>query len=135
MTSATCPRSAAELDERADHLSVSGLGEWDAGDDDAPIPPRGWLLGNIFCRQFMSMLLAGGGVGKTALRYAQYLSLTTGRPLTGDHVFQRCRVLVVSLEDSPDELRRRMRAAMLTGRPISGHIFAEGSHGRSNCKF
>ena len=27
-----------------------GLGEWDAGDDIEPPPPRGWLLGNIFCR-------------------------------------------------------------------------------------
>ena len=50
-----------------------GLGKWDAGDDDAPIPPRGWLLGNAFCRKFVSSLLADGGVGKTALRIAQYL--------------------------------------------------------------
>jgi hypothetical protein len=37
----------------------------------------------------------------------------TGRPLTGEHVFQRCRVLVVSLEDNADELRRRILAARL----------------------
>jgi hypothetical protein len=103
------------------------LGEWDAGDDEAPVPPRGWLLGNIFCRQFMSMLLAGGGVGKTALRYAQYLSLATGRPLTGDYVFQRCRVLVISLEDSVDELRRRIRAAQkhygISSADLKGWLF------------
>ncbi len=40
--------------------SSDGLGEWDAGDDDAPIPPRGWLLGNVFCRRFVSSLLAEG---------------------------------------------------------------------------
>lgn len=91
----------------------TGLGEWDAGDDSEPIPPRGWLLGNVFCRQFVSSLIADGGVGKTALRIAQLLSLATGKPLTGDHVFQRCRVLIVSLEDDRDELRRRVRAAML----------------------
>jgi hypothetical protein len=44
---------------------------------------------------------------------AQLLSLATGRPLTGEHVFQRCRVLIVSLEDDADELRRRVLAAML----------------------
>ncbi len=55
-----------------------GLGEWDAGDDGAPISPRGWLLGTVFCRRFVSSLLAVGGAGKTALRTAQALALATG---------------------------------------------------------
>ena len=91
----------------------SGLYEWDAGNDDAAIPPRGWLLGNVFCRRFVSSLIGDGGVGKTALRIAQCLALATGRALTGEHVFQRCRVLLVSLEDDADELRRRVEAARL----------------------
>jgi hypothetical protein len=90
-----------------------GLGEWDAGNDTDTPPPRSWLLGNIFARKFMSSLLADGGVGKTALRYAQLLSCATGRSLTGDHVFQRCRVLIISLEDDANELRRRILALML----------------------
>jgi hypothetical protein len=85
----------------------------DAGEDDGPIPPRGWLLGNTFCRGFISGLLSQGGTGKTAVRIAQALALATGRPLTGEHVFLRCRVLIVCLEDSLDELRRRVRAARL----------------------
>ena len=89
------------------------LGEWDAGDDDQPIPPRGWLLGTTFCRGFVSSLLGEGAVGKTALRYAQALSLATGLSLTGEHIFQRSRVLIVSLEDGRDELRRRIKAACL----------------------
>jgi hypothetical protein len=89
------------------------LGEWDAGDDDRPIRPRGWLLGNVFCRRYVSSLIADGGTGKTALRMAQLLSLATGRALTGEHVFARSRVLIVSLEDDADELRRRLRAACL----------------------
>lgn len=101
----------------ADMATANGggaeLGEWDAGDDDAPIPPRGWLLGNVFCRRFVSSLVADGGMGKTALRTAQALALATGQPITGEHVFQRCRVLIVSLEDDRDELRRRVRAARL----------------------
>ncbi|WP_181167638.1 MULTISPECIES: AAA family ATPase [unclassified Mesorhizobium] len=87
------------------------LGEWDAGDDNDPIPPRQWLLGNVFCRRFVSSLLADGGTGKTALRIAQALSLATNRNLTGGYVFQRCRVLMISLEDDKDELRRRVKAA------------------------
>lgn len=90
-----------------------GLGEWDAGEDDAPISPRGWLLGNVFARRFLSSMVADGGTGKTAVRYAQLLSLATGRSLTGEHIFQRCRVLIVSLEDDMEELRRRVRAARI----------------------
>ncbi len=96
----------------ASQVSALGLGEWDAGEDSDPIPPRGWLLGNTFCRRFVSSLMAGGGTGKTALRVVQALAMVTGRPLTGEHVFQRCRVLLLSLEDDRDELRRRVRAAM-----------------------
>lgn len=88
------------------------LGTWDAGDDTELPPPRGWLLGNVFCRRFLSCLLADGGAGKTALRLAQYLSLASGRCLTGEFVHQRSRVLLVSLEDDGDELRRRLAAAM-----------------------
>lgn len=91
----------------------AGLGEWDAGDDVEPPPPRGWLLGNVFARTFLSSLIGDGGVGKTAVRYAQLLSLATKRMLTGEHVFQRCRVLIVSLEDDDKELKRRIRAARL----------------------
>lgn len=93
--------------------NTAGLGEWNAALDVDPPPPRGWLLGSSLCRQFVSSLLADGGTGKTALRFLQALALATGRPLTGEHVFQRCRVLIVSLEDDPDELRRRILAARL----------------------
>jgi AAA domain len=76
-------------------------------------PPRQWLLGIIFCRKFLSQLLADGGVGKTALRYAQYISLAIGRSPTGEHVFVHCRVLILSLEDDLDELHRRLWATMM----------------------
>ena len=93
--------------------TLSPLGELDAGDDIDVLPPRGWLLGNVFCRKFLSSVLGDGGVGKTALRYAQYISLAINRSLTGEHVFRRSRVLIISLEDDLDELRRRIRAARI----------------------
>jgi len=94
-------------------LVSNGLGEWDAGDDNWQIPPRGWLLGNIFCRRQVSSLIGDGAVGKTSLRIAQLLACATGRSITGEQVFHRCRVLILSFEDDRDELRRRVRAAML----------------------
>ena len=82
----------------------------DAGDDAQLPPPREWLYGNIFARKFLSSLFGDGGIGKSALRYAQYMSLATGKDLAGEHIFQRCRVLIISLEDDIDELRRRIWA-------------------------
>jgi hypothetical protein len=92
---------------------VSTLAERDAGDDTGPIPPRRWLLGNQFCRKFLSSLIAPGSTGKSALRLLQFISLAIDRPLTGQHVFRRCRVLLLSFEDDIDELRRRTAAALI----------------------
>jgi hypothetical protein len=92
---------------------ITSLNEWDAGDDPGPIPPRGWLLGNQFCRRFLSSIVATGGTGKTALRMLQYLALATGRQLSGQHVFRRCRVLLLSFEDDRDELNRRLAGALI----------------------
>jgi hypothetical protein len=91
----------------------TSLDVWDAGDDLELPPPRAWLLGNQFCRGFISGLLAPGGTGKSAVRLLQYFSLATGKKLSGQHVFKRGRVLLVSLEDGRDELRRRIAAARL----------------------
>lgn len=106
-------RATIEVDFTGVQRPSKRLGVWDAGTDVTPPPPRAWLLGNIFARKFMSSLFGDGGVGKTVLRYAQLLSLAINRSLTGEHVFQRCRVLIISLEDDADELRRRILALLL----------------------
>jgi hypothetical protein len=61
----------------------------------------------------LSGLLGPGATGKTALRVLQYLSSATGRALAGQHIFQRCRVLMLSFEDDQQELHRRILAARL----------------------
>jgi hypothetical protein len=88
------------------------LGEWDAGDDPGLIPPRQWLLGNQFCAGFISSIVAAGGAGKTALRLLQFISLAIGRSLCGQHVFRRCRVLLISLEDNRNEIDRRIKGVL-----------------------
>lgn len=102
-----------KLQEAATANPPPSLDEWDAGDDTEPIAPRGWLLGNQFCRQFVSSIVAPGATGKSALRLLQYLALATGRPLTGQHIFCRARGLLLSFEDGKDELRRRIQAALM----------------------
>jgi hypothetical protein len=76
------------------------------------LPPREWLLGHTLCKGFLTALIGAGGWGKTALMIAQLLSLASGRALTGERVFRRCRVLLICLEDGKVELERRIGAAM-----------------------
>ncbi len=106
---------------------IQDLGERDAGDDVGLPRPRQWLLGNQFCRKFLSGIVAPGSTGKSALRLAQCLSLATGRSLTGQHVFKRCRVLFVSLEDDAEEMQRRILAARIhygiTSDDVKGWLF------------
>ena len=90
-----------------------GLGAIDIAADKSPIPPRPWLLGVIFCLGYFSSIIGEGGVGKTAVRMLQWLSVATGRNLIGDHVFKRMRVLLVCLEDDYQEIRRRLKAAQM----------------------
>jgi AAA domain/Primase C terminal 2 (PriCT-2) len=98
--------------ERAQAVATKDLEVFDAGDDVGLPPPRAWLLGISFARKFLSSILADGGVGKTAFRYAQLIALATGVEITGERVVERCRVLIISLEDDRDELQRRILAVL-----------------------
>jgi hypothetical protein len=102
----------SKRDDDSNSKRKTSLEIFDAGDDPGPIPPREWLLGNQFCRGFISSIVAAGGTGKSALRLLQLISLATGRPLSEQHIFHRSRVLLISLEDDIHELRRRIKAAL-----------------------
>jgi hypothetical protein len=100
----------------------------DAGDIfQLVIPPRGWLLSTVFCKQFVSALVGTGATGKTALRIVQALALASGRPITGEHVHRRAKVLFLCFEDGIAELRRRIKAAMIHHKikpeEVRGHLF------------
>jgi len=91
--------------------------EWQVKDifanfDPTSIEPRQWLT-NHLCRQYITVLHAAGGTGKTAYALAEGLSLAMGRPLIGEKVHKRGKVLYVTAEDGEDEMRRRLYAAQL----------------------
>jgi hypothetical protein len=85
---------------------------WDAGEllGSGLPPPRAWLYGWQLCRSFLSGLVAPGDAGKTTLRLTQAIELAARRELLGHRIYQRCRVLVVCMEDDHNELRRRLTA-------------------------
>jgi AAA domain len=107
------PSANGKAKQPDSHEDMQELNVWNAGDDPGPIPPRQWLLANQFCLGFISSIVAAGGTGKSALRLVQLISLALGRPLCGQHVFRRCRVLIISMEDDDLELKRRIKAALI----------------------
>jgi hypothetical protein len=124
MTSPFDAQTAEALRQRLNGHADKGLSPvyqtaaikvFDAGDiDPKKIRPRGWLLGTTFCRKLISGVIGDGGVGKTALRYAQFLAGAAGRKdITGEYVHHRFRTLIVCLEDDLDEVQKRIAAAML----------------------
>jgi hypothetical protein len=81
--------------------------------DPAAIPPRRWLYGTQLVRGFVSVLVAPGGVGKSAYAMGMGMALVLGRALLGEHVFEAVKVAIVNLDDDMQELNRRTAALML----------------------
>jgi hypothetical protein len=82
--------------------------------DPAAIPKRPWIYGTHLCRENVTLTVAPGGTGKSALVIADALAMVTGRNLLGKHVHGGAkRVWLWNLEDPRDELQRRITAAML----------------------
>jgi hypothetical protein len=77
--------------------------------DPAKIPPRQWVYGRHYIRKFLSVTVAPGGTGKTAITLAEAVAMATGRDLMGIQTEKR-RVWVWNLEDPLDELQRRIAA-------------------------
>ena len=78
-------------------------------EDFAAIPPRDWIYGRHYIRNFLSVTVAAGGTGKTALTLAEAMAMATGRDLLGQET-ERQRVWVWNLEDPLEELHRRLAA-------------------------
>ena len=77
------------------------------------IPPRRFLYGRHYIRQYASATFAPGAAGKSALQVAEALAMATGRPLLGVQPNRRCKVGYINLEDPLEETQRRVSAAML----------------------
>lgn len=93
----------------------------------AEIPPRAWLYGTALVRRYITVMVAPGGVGKTAWSVAVGMSLAHGRGLIGDWVHEQANTLVCCLEDPEDEFDRRLAACMARHRldpdSLDGSIF------------
>lgn len=74
------------------------------------ISPRKWLYGRALVREFISVLVAPGGTGKSLLAMAVAASMATGISLLGERVYARTNVWLINLDDPMEELNRRFAA-------------------------
>lgn len=79
----------------------------------ASLPTRAWLFERHLVRKFVSLTVAPGGIGKTALAVVEALQMVTGRPLLGGREQPPLRVWIWNGEDPLDEMQRRVQAACL----------------------
>lgn len=78
--------------------------------DPSRLPSREWLYGRNLCRGVVSMTVAPGGTGKSALALCEAVALATGKRLIGSEVNGPLRVWYWNLEDGIEELQRRIQA-------------------------
>lgn len=84
--------------------------------DPKSIPPRCWVYKPHYIRQFVSLLISTGGIGKSSLAISEALAMVSGKPLFGIPPLafpnETLRVWYWNGEDPLEELYRRFAAAM-----------------------
>lgn len=80
--------------------------------DAADIARREWMYGHHLIRKYVSLTIAPGGLGKTALLVADAIAMVTDIDLIGTKVYGGPKnVWFFNLEDPMDEMERRIAAA------------------------
>jgi hypothetical protein len=77
------------------------------------IPPRPWAYGKFLLFGSASALGGADGSGKGAHAVVICLSMISGRPLLGEHVWRKGPVAIITYEDDEIEWRRRIAAACI----------------------
>ncbi|GJD52698.1 hypothetical protein OPKNFCMD_5464 [Methylobacterium crusticola] len=97
--------------------------------DPKALPPRRWLYGRHYIRQYATATIAPGGLGKTSLALVEAVAMATGRSLLGAEPRKRLRVWYWNGEDPQDEVQRRIAAVCVhydIGREeLEGRLFLD----------
>lgn len=81
--------------------------------DPSKIPPRRFLYGRHYIRQFLSTDISPGGIGKSSLVIAEALAMAAHKPLLDCLPTERLKVAYWNGEDPIEELQRRIEATAL----------------------
>jgi len=103
--------------------------------DPSTIPPRPWLYRRHLIRKQVSVTVAPGGVGKSSLTICEALAMASGRELLGDWTAEGLKVWIYNLEDTRDELERRIIAAMehhaVAPEEVNGRLYVDTGRERA----
>ncbi len=76
--------------------------------DPKKIPTRDWIIDGFLLRNYLSIILGAGGVGKSTYALSVAVALAAGTPLLELSVNKKHNVLVINNEDDKTELERRV---------------------------
>jgi hypothetical protein len=95
--------------------------------DTENMPPRRFILGSILLGGYVTLLVAPGGVGKSASTISWGLAIALGRDdIAGMKVHEQGNVLIVNNEDDITEIDRRIYGAVQyfdVGKEANGKVF------------
>ncbi len=77
------------------------------------IPPRRFVYGRHYIRQFLSTDISPGGIGKSSLAIADAVAMAAHKDLLGVLPTERIKVAYWNGEDPMEELQRRVQAVAL----------------------
>jgi len=100
------------------------VGPWVA----AQIPPRRWLYGTSAISGYITLNIAPGGAGKTALATSRAVAMASGKTLLpGESPIRPLRVWMHNAEDDLTEGQRRLAATLqhygMTHADLNGNLF------------
>jgi hypothetical protein len=105
--------------------------------DPAQIPPRQWIYGRHYIRKYVSATVASGGLGKSATKIAEAISMAIGRDLLSNEPIKRQRVWYWNGEDPLDEISRRIAAICqyynIDSQELEGWFFIDTGHDMPIC--
>jgi AAA domain/Bifunctional DNA primase/polymerase, N-terminal len=94
--------------------------------DPTTIPLRPWVYGSLM-RGIMVLTGAPGGLGKSSLTVVEALAMVTGKPLLRVEPVGLLRVAICNLEETRDEMMRKVQAAAkhynITAEDIGDRLF------------
>jgi AAA domain/Primase C terminal 2 (PriCT-2)/RepB DNA-primase from phage plasmid len=100
--------------------------------DPKTLPRRDWLYGYFLIRKYVGVDFAPGGTGKSNHSFVEACAMASGKNLLGVQPRHRLRVWYWNLEDTPDEIDKRIEAIRiqykLKSEDIDDHLFV--NHGR-----
>ena len=93
------------------------------------IPPRRFLYGRHYIRQFLSTDISPGGIGKSSLAIADAVAMAAHKDFLGTLPTERIKVAYWNGEDPLEELQRRVEAVCLhygiAPEETDGHLFID----------